>query len=196
MKIATVGLTAFATLLLAACSGSPDAPESPAPSSAPTDVASSETSMPEPTVGNEDDPLCAAAKVSLEASAELEAKVNELQELMSDPSFITSADGSVLNAWGADVLELTAPSKDFYELGVTETEGDAVNADFVAMNAFVDTYTIPLATSAADAGSPGDFFGEMQTLLTDDEVRTALTEAPQAASRIAVYTVARCKISD
>jgi hypothetical protein len=194
MKIAAIAFAGATALALTACSGG-DAPadESPAPSTSPTLIAESTT--PDPEIGNQDDALCAAAGANLEEAAELEAKTQELTDLMQDPAFLTDTDPTVLNEWGEDLLALTAGTKEFYELGVDETEGEDVNADFVMLDTFAQSYSIALATAAAEAESTMDFFASMQELFTDASIRETLQAVPDAASNVGVYLTERCDIT-
>ena len=196
MKLATFGTIAAATLLLAACSGG-DEPTDPtgAPSTTPTVIAEGETSTPEPSVGNTDDALCAAAEQNIQDASELEAKTTELTELMQDPEFLTSTDATALNEWGDTMLELTGASQEFYELGVTETQGDPVNADFVTLSSFVELYSTALAVAASEATSTTEFFTDVQGLFTEAEVREIGEAAPTAAQNVATYLGTRCDIT-
>lgn len=194
MKLATLGTIAAATLMLAACSGG-DEPTGPTPSNTPTVIAEGETSTPGPSVGNTDDALCAAAEQNIQDATELEAKTTELTELMQDPEFLTGTDATVLNEWGETMLELTGASQDFYELGIAETEGDPVNADFVTLSSFVELYSNALAVSAAEATSTADFFTDMQDLFTEAEVREIGEAAPTAAQNVATYLGTRCDVT-
>ena len=177
MKILTIGCIAAATLALAACGGGDDPTTSASPdtSSTPTIAAEGPTSTPEPSLGNSDDPLCAAALKNIEDAADLEAKVGELQTLVQDADFLTKDDPTVLNEWGDELLILVTSGQDFYKVGITETEGDDVNAYFVTMNDFVETYSKALALSASEAKSNMDFVND----LTDAVHRPRLHKGQQ-----------------
>ena len=142
MKIA-VGIAALAAagLALAGCTNSDD-DASTAPSPTQTTVAEGQTSSPVPSVGNLDDPLCAAAQDSVSVATTLESTAGDLQAMLQDPTFLTSEDVSELNGWGEDMLALSNETLKFYEIGVDETEGEDVNADFAALKGFVSEYTL------------------------------------------------------
>lgn len=183
--------SAVTALLLAGCSGSP----AEEPTGAPNTSADPTTSAPAPSVGNTDDPLCAAAQENIEKSAELQSKTGDLTEMLQDPSFLTSEDPAALNQWGEDMLVLIESTGSFYELGVSETAGDPVNADFVALGTFVDQYSTTLAQAAADATSPTDFITDVQELFTDSDITAAASAAPAAAQSVATYLGERCDIT-
>jgi len=194
------GLTAATILVLAGCSGSPDAdptdaleptsPTSPT-STAPTNDASAET----PSVGNTDDPLCAAALKNFEQANDLNAKTSDLQALLQDPDFLTSGDATELNAWGEDMLAMSSATADFYALGVSETAGEAVSADFETLGAFVESYSTALAKAAADAASPEAFLTSVQEVFASDGVLESAQDAPTAASNVATYLGTRCELT-
>ena len=193
MKIvspAIVGI-AVSALLLAGCSGSPEEE----PTGGPTAAETPATSSPAPSVGNTDDALCAAAQENIDQSMELQSKTGDLTEMLQDPTFLTSEDPAALNQWGADMLVLIDSTKGFYVLGVSETAGDPVNADFVALSTFVDQYSATLAQAAADATSPTDFITDVQELFTDSDVTAAASAAPAAAQNVATYLGERCDIT-
>ena len=196
MKTATICLFATATLALTACSGSPDPAESvePTTSATPTVIAEGESSTPEPSVGNTDDPLCAAALQNVEDATALQEKTEELTELMQSSDFLTDDDPTVLNEWGEEMLLLATAGQDFYKVGVAETEGEDVYAYFVTMNDFVETYSKTLAQSAADAESNTEFLTGVSTLFTEAEVVKLGEDAPAAATEIATYLTERCDI--
>lgn len=196
MKIVTIGFVAAAALALAACSSGEDPTESAEPSTSPTVVAEGETSSPDPSVGNSDDPLCAAALQNIEDATALEEKTTELTELMQTEDFLTDDDPSVLNAWGDEMLLLATAGQDFYKVGIAETEGDDVYAYFVTMNDFVETYSKALALSASEATSNTEFLTDVSTLFTEAEVVKLGEDAPEAAMAIAEYLGTRCGIED
>lgn len=196
VRIAGLAAIAAGTLLLSGCTG-----DGPATSPEPTLTLEGPTSAPSPTplpsvdlptIGNPDDPLCAAARENLELSADVVAKSDELQELLQDPSFLTSSDPELLNAWGADMVELAENSLAFYEVGVAETQGEPINDDFVAMQGFITDYSAPLAQLAADAESPSVFMVQASTIVMQPETREVISAAPAAAKRIAEYIAERC----
>ena len=195
MKFAIAGLVAASALLLAGCSGSSDDDNSAAPSATPTVAAQGDTSTPQPSVGNLDDPLCAAAAQNIDDSASLQSKTGDLTTMLQDPSFLTSGDATALNQWGDDMLTLTGSTKAFYELGVEQTKGDPVNADFVTLSGFVDDYSTALAQAAADAESPKAFMTTIQTLFSDGDVTAASQAAPAAAQNVAAYLGTRCDLT-
>ena len=192
MKIA-IGIAALAAtaLALTGCSGSDD-DASTAPTSGPTTVADGPTSSAKPSIGNLDDPLCAAAQESLAVADTLESTAGDLQTMLQDPTFLTSTDVTALNAWGEDMLTLSGKTLTFYQTGVDETAGEDVNADFVALTGFVSDYTITLAQAAADAASPAEFMTTIQTAFADASVQDAATGAPAAGQNVATYLLDRC----
>jgi len=192
MRIAAIAVTA-AALMLAGCSSDPGT-ESPAPTPDSTIVAGGETSTPTPTVGNLDDPLCAAAQESINTSSDLVSRTGDLSEMLQDPAFIESEDPAALNAWGVDMVTLSNDTLTFYDIGVAETSGDPVNEDFATMQGFVTTYTMTLAEAAAAAESPMAFVTEIQETFSDPAVQEAVTGAPAASGRIATYLSTRCDI--
>jgi|GEM_PF-2085891 len=196
--IRRVGIAGAALVVLAGCSGSPDTDATTAPgptANATTPTVASEASTPQPSVGNTDDPLCAAAQENLTQAADLESKTTDLTALLQDPTFLTSGDASELNQWGQDMLVMTASTKTFYELGVTETAGEDINADFVTLGAFVEKYSDALANAAADADSPKGFLEDVQQLFGSADVMEAAQAAPAAASNVASYLGTRCEIT-
>ncbi|MGC4175696.1 hypothetical protein [Demequina sp.] len=196
MKI--VGLAAIAVLgvaTLAGCSGSTAEETSAAPNPAPTVQAEGNTSTPTPTVGNLDDALCAAAQESIEVSETLVGRTDDLTAMLSDPSFLTAEDATELNAWGDDMLELSNQTLEFYTIGVQETQGEDINADFAALETFVTKYTITLSQDAADAASPAAFVEKIQVTFTDPDVQDAVSAAPAASARVAEYLATRCGIT-
>ena len=194
MKI-VVGIAALAAaaLALAGCTNSDD-DASTAPSPTPTTVAEGQTSSPAPSVGNLDDPLCAAAQDSVSVATTLESTAGDLEAMLQDPTFLTSDDVSELNGWGEDMLTLSNETLKFYEIGVDETEGEDVNADFAALKGFVSDYTVTLAQAAADAKSPAEFVTNIQTAFADPDVQAAASGAPAAGQNVATYLKERCGI--
>lgn len=195
MKLAILGLAAGAALLLAGCTSSPEGDPSTSPSPTSTVVADGSTSSPAPTVGNLDDPLCAAAKDNIDAAMALQSKTSDLTTMIQDPTFLTSGDPSALNQWGDDMLTLTASTKSFYQLGVEQTAGEDINADFVALGAFVQNYSIALAQVASDAKSNTDFVASIQTMFSSDDITSAAKAAPAAAQNVATYLGTRCGLT-
>lgn len=195
MKFAIAGLVAASALLLAGCSGSPEEDNSAAPSVTPTVAAQGDTASPAPSVGNLDDPLCAAAAQNIDDSTSVQSKTGDLTAMLQDPSFLTSGDATELNQWGEDMLTLTDSTKAFYVLGVQETQGNPVNADFVTLSSFVQDYSSALAQAAADAESPKAFMTTIQTLFSDDDVTKASQAAPAAAQSVADYLGTRCDLT-
>jgi hypothetical protein len=181
--------------MLAGCSSSPsdDTSGDPAPSSTATAVADGSTAT--PTIGNLDDPLCAAAQQNVEDSQELESKTSDLTEMMQDPTFLTSDDATDLNQWGDDMLVLVGSAQDFYDLGVQETAGDDVNADFQTLSTFVEKYSQTLAQTASDAATPTEFFTTIQDVFSDPDITAAVQAAPNAAQNVADYLGERCDIT-
>ena len=147
------------------------------------------------TVGNPDDELCAAAEASRADAAELQSAANELTTLIQDPSFIGSDDPTALNEWGSTLRDLSESSLAFYELGTTETKGEDVNADFVALADFVNKYTMTLADTAASASTPAGFLADVSALFNDPAVKDVTTAAPTAAAHVGAYIGERCGIS-
>ena len=192
MKYAAIGLVAASVLALAGCSGTPADSPSGAPKPASTDVAAGPTSSPITGVGNTDDPLCAAAQANIDDSNSLESKTSDLTTMLQDPGFLTGNDTTALKAWGKDMLSLTDTATTFYQTGVDQTKGEAVNADFVTLSTFVDTYTTALAQAASDATSIKDFMSTIQTLFTSDGVTAAVKAAPAAATSVSAYLGTRC----
>lgn len=194
---AAVGIlgVAAAALLLTACSGGSGDDRSGTPSATPTAIAAGPTSDAAPTIGNLDDTLCAAANDSQATAESLEATANELQTMLQDPTFLTSGDVTALNEWGDTMLALSNDTLGFYKMGAAETDGEDVNKDFVALTAFVTSYTLPLAQMAADAGSPTDFMTGVTETFTDPAVQSALSEVPTAAQNAAAYLADRCGIT-
>ncbi|MCR6711169.1 MAG: hypothetical protein NVV57_00115 [Demequina sp.] len=196
MKTAKIAVTALgAILLLAGCSGSSgdESSDAPKPSTTPTAIAEGDGSSPVPSVGNLDDPLCAAALDNITDATNLESQTSDLSEMIQDPTFLTG-DAAKLNQWGDDMLELTSSTKDFYVLAIKETQGEDVNADFVALSDFVEKYSIAMAKAASAAGSPAEFLTTIQTLYSADDVKAASEAAPQAAQNAAEYLSTRCGI--
>jgi len=193
MKFVSISIVAIAASapVLAGCSGSPDEDVT----GAPTPEQSQTTNAPAPSVGNTDDPLCAAAQENIAKSEELQSKTGDLTEMLQDPGFLASEDAGELNQWGADMLVLVDSTKGFYVLGVKETAGDPVNADFEKLSTFVDQYSTTLAQAAADATSPGDFITDVQELFSDSDVTAAASAAPSAAQNVATYLAERCGIT-
>lgn len=191
--VAKVAGIAVVVLALAACSGEGDTP-TPEPSMSVPDLVD-ESPTPAPTLGNEDDPLCAAAQENITVSQDVLTKSNELTELIQDPAFFTSDDATELNAIGADMIVLTENSLTFYEVGIAETGGDPVNADFVSMKGFITDYSGLMAQMAADAGTPAEFLMSFQEVATDPDLQDVLTAAPTAAGNIAAYVTERCGIT-
>jgi len=194
IRLAGLAGAAIGALLLAGCSADADAP-TPTPTLTHEGPTSAPSPTPMPTVGNQDDALCAAAQQNLELSTEVLGKSEELQALLQDPAFLTGGDVETLNAWGADMLVLTEDSLSFYDIGVNETAGDPVNEDFAAMKSFIADYSVPLAQLAAEAESPGVFTVQASTIVMQPETREVISAAPAAGQRIAAYLAERCAIS-
>lgn len=180
-------------LLLAGCSGAADDTTSPEP--AQTDATAAPTSEADPTVGNLDDSLCAAAEASIEVANQLESKTDDLTTMLQDTTFLTTEDATDLNQWGEDMLTLTTKTQEFYQLGVTETAGEDINADFTTLTGFVEKYTIPLAQAAASAETPAEFVTGISDTFSDPDVQSAVSAAPTAAQNVATYLGERCDVT-
>ena len=196
MKITAKVATLAAVLLLAGCSGGSgdnSNSASPSPSHTSTVVAEGPTSSPAPSVGNLDDPLCAAALDNMTDANNLESSTSDLTTMIQDPSFLTG-DAKKLNQWGDDMLELTSSTKAFYVLAIKETKGDDVNADFVTLSDFVEKYSVALANAASTAKTPAEFLTTIQKLYSAEDVTAASKAAPAAAQNAATYLSTRCGI--
>ena len=196
MKIAIIGFAAGTALLLAGCSGSSDDDTSAAPdaSASPTTTALAGDETKAPDVGNLDDPLCAAASESVDDAEAITSKTSDLTTMLQDPTFLTGGDTAALNQWGNDMLTLVSSTKGFYETGVQETAGEAVNADFATLSTFVTQYSTALAQAAADAKSTTEFMSTISTLFTDSDSQAAVAAAPAAAQNVATYLGTRCDL--
>jgi len=188
------GLAAGA-LLLAGCSGSPE-PEPSTPAGTP-DITEEPTATATPgiAIGNQDDPLCAAAQLSRDDAEALQDTTKELQALLQDPAFLTSDDPKTLNEWGELMLEMNESSIAFYDLAVSETSGEDVDADFVTLSGFVKDYTMGLATAAAEATSPDDFVTKVSETFANPDIQQITAKAPAAAQSVATYIGERCGIT-
>lgn len=185
-----------AALVLAGCSS--DADDSPSGAVGSPDDSSTiiaEGTIDPGDIGNIDDPLCASAVDSVEASEELVATSEELNELMSDPDLLTGDDASTLNEWGDSILELTETTNAFYDEAVELTAGEDVNADFVTLQSFVELYSRAIGQAAADAATPQDFFETVGEMFSDEETLAVLEEGPAAAESVAAYMAERCDIT-
>lgn len=187
-----VGLVAGA-LLIAGCSGSPD--EQPTTSAGSPSATGAPSSSAAPGVGNQDDALCAAAETSRTEAKQLQSATEELSALMQDPSFMGSEDPTQLNEWGQKIADLSDSSLAFYDLGVTETQGEPVSEDFAALSAFVEKYTMGLANAAVSASSPDSFIATVTETFADPEIQEVATQAPAAAQSVATYIGERCGIT-
>ncbi len=136
--------------------------------------------------------FCAAVLASADAAGQMESDTNDLNDVLRDPSALTSGDMTGIHAQSQAILDSAKVTAAFYETGAATADDPAAKEAFLGMSSFVNQYSIPLAEAGLEADSLLEYSASLTTLLSDPNLQTLLQQVSGWAVTVSDYTQKKC----